>query len=237
MLPLLFASSLSLGGVDATAVSHDGVLLGDAIAWTSTYDLDAPVRELTLAVPLPANVELTGSHPLASPERDADGAIIGFALAAPASRVDIETRQRADFGDSALLVPLLDGDCVQRVTLAGGAFTPDDGLGIVKTIVDQRQLGISDREERQSDRALGRPRTRHPMYVVADPRVREAGGLIGTLAPADAISTSTWMTAGGIFLAVMAVLAGSWKVLARFAEAERVDAYIKKEFVSSSVRE
>jgi hypothetical protein len=222
-----------------SSAAHEGRFTGQDIEWESTLLLDHPhgvETEVMLAVPLPASAEVVGGEPRAAEAvRDETGAIV--ALEVPSSpRVTVRIRQPATFGDVSLAAPIVEGGAVQRVTLDGADFVPDEGLVLESHLRGRSQPGIDMRDRREVDGAIGghRPRAHEgPMYLVADARLRDAGGLNGTLRAADHRSASVVLAIGGAFAGVLALCALAWKALGRFVESEAVEAYIRREFVRS----
>jgi hypothetical protein len=176
---------IGVAWADVVAVGHDGEVVGDAIEWTSTVVADPPIAALDLVVPLPADAELfTTGTPIVRDER-----VVGVQFDAPVRHALLRVREPLHTGDVALSVPIVDTEAVQRVTLAGADFVPAASIGIAHRMGDRKQLGIGPNVERAADRALDGERRRldeRPIYFVADRRVREAGGLAGTLWPEHA---------------------------------------------------
>ena len=202
MVQLLMSAALA--GV--LAVGHDGEVVGDAIEWTTVVVADPPVDALEFAVPLPTDVELfsTGEVVLR------DERIVGVAFDAPVRNAVLHVREPLRTGNVALSPPFVDADAVQRVTLAGADFVPDASLGIAHRVSDRKQLGISPKQERAADRVLDGRRKRldeRPMYLVADRRVREAGGLAGTLWPEHARDGAFKRGLGGVLVGTFGLFA------------------------------
>ena len=96
------------------------------------------------------------------------------------------------------------------------------------------------------EHAIGPHRRKTPSEIRPDfPRRTQAGRIIagvadkgdglgtegiGQLQKANVVSSSTWVGAGALFFVAMGLLGASWKVIARFAENEAAEAYIRKEF-------
>lgn len=225
---------LALAASPVVTAGHHGTWAADTLSWESTFVLD-PTGEarVALAVPLPPGARVTGASPAAAvPEYDATGAIVALVLDHAVGRETVTVTQPAAPGPIVLRAPLAEGSAVQRVTLTGAEFVPDPGLGVDRRLTDARQAGVSRAQRREVSKALGRARPAdRPMYVVADVRVRDAGGLAGTLAPSGRREAAAASVIGVAFAGVIGALLLARKILARRLEAEAVDAYIAREFV------
>lgn len=210
LLALLLHGSASAG---VSAADHRGTYTGAAIEWESTFvDASSP---LTLAAPLPPDTEvLAGARPV----RDDEGRIV--ALSVDGARPVVRLRQPASEGVLQLAAPLVRDDDVQRVVLTGARFEPDEALGMRPHLDSVRQAVVTREARRRADRRLGgraRP-GEQPIYLVADERL--ADGLRGSVQ----IGGRRPVVAGALGLVFVAGLTGLgllWRVMARFADAER----------------
>jgi hypothetical protein len=233
---LLIGAALAASPATVATAGHHGTWTGEGLTWESTFVMaDMPLGggRIELAVPLPGDVQVTSGRPArVVPVYDENGEIVALDVEGFASREIVTLVQPAEAGELALHAPLAVGEAVQRVTLDGATFEPDPGVGVERRIADARQSGVSRKEKRRVDKELGRARpSDHPMYVVADTRVKDAGGLVGELVPSGQNQGLVAGAIGAAFVATLAGLALLRRFLAKMAEAEEVDAYIKKEFV------
>lgn len=242
LLRLLATALLLLGAAAAraepatvVASAHEGTFTGTTIEWTSTFvavpGIAGRDREIVLAAPLGTDVEVVSG---ASPVRSPDGRIVALALASHAGRVTVRLRQPAMAGPVTLAAPVAAGEAVQRVTLDGGRFRADRGLGVEERLGWSRQPEIDRRERRATDRQLGlhfRP-SDQAIYLRGDARIADAGGLVGGL-QAGGRPPYVAMAIGGLFVLLVAGMGVSVRALGRQAKAESVDAYIRDEFVRS----
>jgi hypothetical protein len=220
-------------GVAAAATlqsaSHHGVWTGTGVEWRTELLLSA-ADTVTLALPLPAEVEiLEGSqgHPL----RDAQGQVVGFEL--PDRRARILLRQPLPSQPQVTLSPpLVDSDQAQRVTLEGIRFEPDASLGMDSRVLCKTHPEISAADRHALDERISGRRARlqeQPIYLIADDRL--AAGLRGSIRDERA-TVGLGVTAGGVFIGLLALLALLHRALERRARVEAAEAYLKREFIN-----
>jgi hypothetical protein len=238
MIALLTLVSLAHAEPHASvaAVAIDGRYNTDGIDWTATFETPvtyAGVWQIPLAVPLPDGTTVeSGAVPVIE-----DGRIVGLDVSGKLPRVKVALHQPVGFGDTVLAAPIAVAGTPERLTLEGVAFTADPGLRIETHLGFASQPAMKAKDRRTLDRALGGGPKRSesvPMYFLADDRLVDAGGLVGTLAPSGVLSRGFTWTMGAVFASVLAFLALLARFAQKMAQAESVDAYIKKEFVKSA---
>ena len=223
---------LPVAHAEIVAVGHEGQVRGDAVEWTTTVVVDAPLEHLDLVVPLPPDAELL---PQAGTAIERDGRIVGFGFSPAVTQAVLRVREPLHPDDGRLAAPMVRTSAVQRLVVEGGSFQPDASADFGRTLDDLRQVGIDHDAAQRVDRQL-RVRARHPAYFVADDRVRAAGGLAGTVRVNGTNTSALWVVAAGGLLVVLGALAAAWRSLAGLARAEEVDAYMRDEFVSPGKR-
>jgi hypothetical protein len=237
--PALGASAL--GGEPApvvvSAAAHHGVVTGSGIAWESHLlgrsEGPGNVGRIALAVPLPTDVEV-GGQPQATPVWDAEGRVVALDVEGAVGTMVLHVWQPWDPGH--LAPPLAAGEAVQRVTLDGATFTPAEALGLERRIRHTRHSEVRGRDRRWLDRATVGRRARareQPLYLVADARLREAGGLVGEVRPSGGAEPRVTLVIALLFAIVVAVLSLTYRLLARRVRWEQADAYIRSEFVEA----
>lgn len=183
--------------------SHQGARDGDDIVWTSRFD--------------------AAEVPLLDPDEVAAGLLDGGRIADGVLRADgvVRVRQR---GHDGLHPPWAAGLGTQRVTVEGFDYTPVDELGLQRH-VDGWMRNDLTRGERAAAASLGRHGS-FPVYVTADERLRDAGGLAGTVAPIEDTSTAVWIGLGGVFTASVLGLETARRVLRREVRREDRGRYV-----------
>jgi hypothetical protein len=176
--PLVHAASAA-----TIHASHQGERDGDDIVWTTRYD--------------------AAEVPLVDPEGVAAGLVDGGRVADGVLRATGTVRVR-QHGHDGLHPPWAAGTGTQRVTVEGFAFTPVDELGLQRHVDGWMRPDLT-RGERSAAAALGRHGS-FPIYVTADERLLDAGGLAGTVAPIEDTSTPVWMSLAGVFVASVVAL-------------------------------
>ena len=210
--------------------SHHGVWTGVGMEWRSEIRL-SEADIVTLAVPLPANVEvLEGSQ--GSVGRDEDGRITAVRFLSRKGTLLL----RQPVADPELTVtlrpPLVGSDSPQRVTLAGLDFRPDEALGMDLRVLCATHPEISAEQRREIDERVSGRRARlaeQPIYLIADYRL--SAGLVGTVSNGRRISMGFGVAAGGGFGALLSLLALAYRGLEQRARAEKAEAYLKREFI------
>lgn len=239
-LLLLVALVQPAQAADVTVAGHRGVFTGEALNWESDYALTYSGSDdddvLRFAVPLPANAAVVLTNPDSAVLLNENGAVYGIRLPHQTAWAHIEVHQTAVAGETLLAAPLAEGTAVQRVVLDHAAFQPDPGLGVRRGLNGMRQVGVTQGDRRGIDRALGvvvHP-GHPPLYLVADTRLTDLGGLRGELQPQGAVTAATPVVIGLSFAALLGLLAISLRLLRKLSEAEAVDAYVRQEFVRST---
>jgi len=214
---------------------HRGVVTEHGIAWESQIrgSSNGPgnIGRLSLAVPLPPEVEIRAEPP-ATPVWDAEGNVVALDVEGAVGTMTLRVWQPWDPG--RLAPPLTAGDAVQRVTLDGATFSPAPALGLERHLRHVRQPGIRPRDRRWVDRAMTGRRARvreQPLYLVADARLREAGGLVGDVRSSGSAEPGANGFVLGLFAFTLVALSLAYRLLARRVRWERADAYIRAEFV------
>ena len=227
--------------VPVTAAGHHGTYTGPDLVWES--EVLMPLREgegtLPLAVPLPAEVEVLDSpYGVVEAIRNEQGQITDLALSEfPPHTERAVIRVRQPFEEDSLYPPLIQGDALQRITLDGAFYEPSGEVGVYRHLNYLAQSDVTLRERRGLDRQLDGKRAKmdvQPMYLVADTRLTRAGGLHGTLRPVgERKGTVAWFV-GLTFAALLGFCGIGYRVLARTAKRESVDAYIREEFKAAT---
>ena len=220
-----------------SAVGHHATYTGDDLVWETEIYL--PLRggqgNLGLAVPLPADVEVLGSpHGTVTALRNPDGEVTGLELKDfPARTKRVVLRTKQPFDEEAMYPPLLKTDALQRVTLDGTSYEPDGDVGVYRHMAYMAQPSISLRERRALDRHLDGRRAKaedQPIYLIADSRLAQAGGLNGTLRPIGGRRRGVAWFASALFAGLIGFFGIGYRALAGMSNRESVDAYIKQEF-------
>lgn len=224
-----------------SAVGHHANYTGEDLMWETEIYL--PLRSgqgtLELAVPLPAEVEVLGSpQGTVTALRNTDGEVTGLELMGfPARTKRVVLRTRQPFDEQRMSPPLLDTDAMQRVTLDGTSYEPSGDVGVYRHMAYMAQPNITLRQRRALDRHLdGRRATMdvQPIYLIADPKLEQAGGLNGRLRPVGGRRTGVAWFAGAVFAGLIGFFGIGYRALAAMSNRESVDAYIKQEFGSGS---
>lgn len=226
---LLFAP---VAHAEILAVGHEGHVRGDAVEWTTTVVVDDPLERIDLVVPLPRDAELL---PQAGTAIERDGRIVGFAFEPPVNEAVLRVSEPLHPDDGVLAAPMVQTSALQRLVVDGGVFLPGPGADFGRTLEDLRQVGIDRDAAKRVDHLIDR-RARHPAYFVADARLRDAGGLAGTIRVDGTNDSSLWVAAAASLVVVLGALAVAWRGLAALARAEEVDAYMRDEFVTPGKR-
>lgn len=225
------------------AVGHRGTFTGPTMEWETEVLL--PLRggegELPLALALPAEMELIqGPQGHIEGIRNEEGELIALSLTDFPDRTErVVFRTRQPFDEQVLTPPLLEGDVLQRVTLEGAFYEPAGGVGVYKHMRYLAQSDVSYIERLQLDRQLdGKAASMEdqPIYLVADTRLAQAGGLYGTVKPLGQRKGSVAWFVGLVFTGLLGFCAIGYRALAKLAKRETVDAYIRAEFHGPSTQ-
>jgi hypothetical protein len=209
---------------------HRGTWSEGVIHWDSRFGLQHDEELLELATPLPAEVELTGGTSGVDALRDDAGRIYAFTIPSDTSSLRVALRQPWSGEVARLGAPLAAGDFVQRVVVDEAKLVPS-GLGLQKHIRYWAPPGIDADARRLADRfadgrnAYGREQ---PVYLVADARLHEAGGLSGYVGPKRQISAGFPMLLGGTFIGFMGLCLWGFRKLDGEARAEQNALYIEQ---------
>lgn len=233
---LLFCAHAALASPEILAVQHLGTWNGDTISWVTEIRLDGPAQaheQIAFAVPLPPEASLTLPPGIIS-ILDERGQVVAIELTDWQRGFDLASRQSARAGEVILLPPIPVTGAPQRLEVDGAQLTANTALGLERGLVRTVHPAITRESRRQLDRQLGtrtaRPGTT-PLYLLADTHIREAGGVPVHLQLPGAVSSGVAFAVGGIFLAVLGLLAIGHRLLGRLAQLEHVEAYIEKEFL------
>jgi hypothetical protein len=224
------------------AASHDGVVQGDEIRWSSVLVLDGAPRdvEIPLAVPLPEGVRLTGpADGAVTPVKDALGRVTAFDASERALDWDrgharlvltIVQPLAREKGRVTLGAPVVAAPGVQAVRLGGGDgahFEPNRELGIEPHVGFWAEPRI-DHEARESVLALTRASGSDWIFLTAGSKL-SARGLEGKLSTFEQRSRPVMFAAAGLFASIVGGFAILHRRLGRRAEAERADAALAAE--------
>jgi hypothetical protein len=238
LLGLLLCAAPSSPVVAAT---HEGVLAGDSIRWTSVLVLDGSPRpvQIPLAVSLPESVRLLEPGTV-SLIRDPRGSAIAIEASERAldfdgsrSRLVLSLTQRIAPTRAPLLLdpPLSAGPAVQAVRLTGEGgshFEPASELGVEHHVGFWAAPGV-DARARDAVLELARATGGDWIFLSAGPELTSAGGLVGSLTTFEQRARPAVFAAGGIFGSLVLAFATLQRRLARRAEAERADAVLAEE--------
>ena len=234
MLSLLIG--LAQAGVGVLDAGHHGTWTGETIEWRSELVLKGKgeTLELELAAPLPEGTQVLGATPgTPTAVLDEQGRITSILVEDVwlSRTVVLELRQPAS--DEALAAPIVANSRLQRVTFEGFTFEPADALGVQKHLRHSSQPDVGVRERQALDRSLGRASIgRQPLYVVADPRIGSAGGLVGEVTPQGRRRAGVALATFAAFGVLMAGLGIAYRMLGGVARKEEVEAYLTKEMVA-----
>lgn len=249
MIPRACGVAISLAGFSLSApmaqaegparVAHEGTWSEDGILWETRWAATPGQRFDTLdyleALP-------KGTRVLRTPGGEVeveDGRIHGVELYGPAASglITVWIPQEAD-GD-ALVVPLLAGPGVQRVTLDGMDFTPASQLGFEKHVRYWAPPGIAgdgrkdfERQARRDSWPKARPMDQ-AVYLRAEQRFAR-GGIPGRLRPEGQVSLVVQAFLATVLLGLLGFGAALYRGLERQARAERNRAYIDRHFAEPS---
>ncbi|HJN72646.1 MAG TPA: hypothetical protein QGF58_01815 [Myxococcota bacterium] len=233
MLALLIG--LAQAEVSVLDAGHHGTWTGDTIEWRSDLVLEGKGDSLylELAAPLPAGSEVLDATPgTTTTVLDDEGRITAIQIEDVwlDDVVVLEIRQPAS--EEQLAAPIVANSRLQRVTFEGFFFEPGDALGVQKHLRHYAQADVGVRERQALDRSLGRASIgRQPLYVVADPRISAAGGLVGEVIPQGRRRASVALATGGAFALLLGGLFLAYRMLAGVARKEEVEAYLTRELV------
>lgn len=215
--------------VDALdAAAHEGHVDGERVRWSSAIDFARPA-EVQLAWPLPQGSELIrcqGAEPLL----DAQGRLVGLRQDSNQTvLLEVET----PLDPSKLTPPLvLDEAAPQRVILDEAWFRAGPESGLTWGVAHQSAPELGPRERRAAD-GVSRSDTRRmgsqPLYLVADARLANLGGVPGELREAGEVPARTAFAVGGIFLLTLLSLVGVARALGQLSRKEQVERYIRSE--------
>lgn len=205
---------------------HEGRWEGERMVWQSTIS-GRGTGPIPLAAPLPAG---TSPRPPTEEDalvRDAEGQVVAIAWDVPLVLAVPE-----DPDDGRIAVPLIDAEVPQRVDVSGARFRPSAATGLEEHMGSWRAPGIERPMRRRLDRLADGRRARpgqQAIYLVVDDRIREAGGLEGTLRRTDEVPWGVRIVLGA--LVGLGALGGAllYRSLAHLARAERNKAYIERE--------
>ncbi len=213
----------------AAHAHHDVSIADDQLVVESRWSTGAWVHaspRIELAVPLPADAELTG----AEPERSDDGSIVALVFdggAAPHTRVSVPLDEALADGD--VPIPVLEDGGVQRVSLdAALTFRPDAGLGMVTHLGHHVATELAHDERRAVDRQLRAA----PLgsYYVTVPAIVRAHGLHGALFRSSDVRHRSAIGVALIFVIVAGAGAFAYRRSRAGAEAERAEQVLAAEF-------
>lgn len=231
-LTLLLPLSRAAMALEPTTVDHQGQWSGGELRWTTTVHLDqGGGGELTLARPLPAGTEIEAKG--ATLLTDAGGTIVGLEVPRGRHEVVLQTRQPQpdlDGAEERLLVPILAGPGLQRLQLDDLAFAADPTTGIEPRVGYAAQHTVRLRDRVRLDRAIGHHRGRYATYFTGDGAL-SAVDLRGDLQPAGAVSGGVMGFTAALFGGLVGLLLLASRLIGRRERAERLDRYIREEFV------
>jgi len=218
------------------AVEHTGTLAGATVRWDTRVLLDGPAARdeaLVLALPLPPEARMQAPG---AAERDAQGRAVALSLPAGATELRLVVDEPLDPG--ALRLPLFVGAAVNRIDLDGLHYEPAPALGLEQRLRHLVPAGMSTHERHQVDRLLdGRREPKGArIYVVADPAVLSAGGLVGEVGPAGTVPLGLALGVGGLFVVLLGGGAVSYRLLEVRARREQLLRYMQDEFVQADVQ-
>lgn len=226
------APAASAGG--PARVAHHGEWSDDGILWQGDW-VDGKQRtlELRFVEPLPEGSEVLGVWG-ASPVLGDEGRIVALDVSTRPGLGQFELRIPQDLDGDRLVVPLVEGSAVQRVTLDGVDFTPSDRAGLEKHVRYWASPALAGDGRKAFERAARRDgwdRARpndQAVYVRAEQRY--ASGIPGRLRPEGQVSLAVHGLLAAVLLALMGLGGALYRGLDRQARAERNRAYIDRHF-------
>lgn len=233
---MLASAGARAAPVETISAAHYGAWTGDSIEWESDFIIGStdPDDELQLVAPLPANTEVLDADGT-EPVRNDSGEIVAFTVLDGGHRLWLRLRQDVVPGDTVLHPPIGAWGSLQRITLTGGRFVADPVMSVEKRLGNATQPEITRKDRRKLNRALrhfGRVGPRNqPLFVVADGRIAEAGGVPGTLTAGTGPRAGPVLAVGGVFVGVIVLLALGYRLLDKPVRDENVDAYLEQEFI------
>ena len=224
VIPLLVcaaASSSSDPAVIATSAAHHGRLEGAAVVWSTHLHVSAPLTDgawLPLLHPLPKGSVVVADD--ASAVFHDDGRLVGLRLGAfPSIRA---LRFEVPFRPADRLQAPLFGAPVERLSLEGLRFDPDDDLGLHAHLGYRAADTVHQRDRHKIEHVFGVPAREGSIYVTPTAALK-GRGLVGDVVvlAEHRGRLALWALAATSALAAAMILA--YRRLHAAVDAERVD--------------